>query len=118
MINNRQVNIWRGDEEPPTIYHVWIWKDLSLKLYNGTEWVTFIDDLSIIEQLNALLDRVFILEDFRENSTINGYKIKDNPTLDADDLKTASTGTFINADENVSNSLAKLDKLLDIEIIE
>lgn len=118
MINNRQVNIWRGDEEPPTIYHVWIWKDLSLKLYNGTEWVTFIDDLSIIEQLNALLDRVFILEDFRENSTINGYKIKDNPTLDADDLKTASTGTFINADEKVSNSLAKLDKLLDIEIIE
>lgn len=118
MINNRQVNIWRGDQEPPTIYHIWIWKDLSLKLYNGTEWVTFIDDLSIVEQLNALLDRVASLEDFRENSTINGYKIERNPVLDADDLKTASSGTFIIADENISDSLAKLDKLLDIEIIE
>ena len=52
------------------------------------------------------------------NSTVNGYKIKDNPVLDADDLKSAKTGQFIKDDDNVSDALLKLDNLLDIEIIE
>jgi len=52
------------------------------------------------------------------NSTINGLNIKDNPVLNATNLKTASSGVFIDENENVSDTLKKLDKLLDIEIIE
>ena len=48
MIKNKQVNMWRGSEEPPTIYHVWIKDDLTIELYNGSEWeFTFIDDISL-----------------------------------------------------------------------
>lgn len=118
MINNRQVNVWRGSDPPPTIYHVWIWDDLALKLYDGTEWVTFIDDASIISQINAILNRITALEDFMNNSTVNGYKIKTNPILDADDIKSAKSGVFITNNDNVSDALIKIDNLLDIEIIE
>lgn len=118
MINNKQVNIWRGSDPPPTIYHVWIWNDLAIKLYDGTEWVTFTDNVSLINQLNALLERVIALEDFMNSSTINNYKIKNNPVLDAKDLKTANSGNFINANDNIADTLSKIDKLLDIEIIE
>ena len=118
MINNRQVNIWRGNEEPPTIYHVWIYNDLSIKLYNGTEWVTFTDNAFVIDTLNQLLGRIDELEDFMDNSTINGHKIKDNPVLTAIDLRAANSGIFINTNDDVSSALMKLDKLLDIEIIE
>lgn len=118
MINNKQVNIWRGDQEPPTIYHVWIWQDLALKLYNGSEWVTFIDDVSIINKINEMVLQIEALENFMNDSTINGYKVKNNPILSALDIKSANTGTFINTNDDVSNALMKLDKLLDIEIIE
>jgi hypothetical protein len=53
-----------------------------------------------------------------DNSTINGHKIKDNPVLTAIDLKAANSGIFINTNDDVSSALMKLDKLLDIEIIE
>jgi hypothetical protein len=52
------------------------------------------------------------------NSTVNGYNIKNNPVLKASDLKTNVSGTFVNINDTVSNALSKLDKLLDIEIIE
>ena len=118
MINNRQVNIWRGDSEPPTIYHIWIESDLALKLYNGEEWVTFIDDTSLIEKINAILERVDELENFMDNATVNSYKVKDNPVLDATDLKTVSSGVFIQPNESIADSLLKLSKLLDTQIIE
>jgi hypothetical protein len=44
IILNKQVNVWRGPSEPPTIYHVWICDNRLLKLYNGEEWVTFLDN--------------------------------------------------------------------------
>lgn len=118
MINNKQVNIWRGDIEPPTIYHVWIENDLVLKLYDGTEWVVFLDDATVIEKINQLIDKVNDLENFMNNATINSYKVKDNPTLDAEDLKTVSDGVFIKQNESIASSLLKLDKLLDTQIIE
>ena len=38
MINNRQVNLWRGNQEPPTIYHIWIKDNNKLLLYDGNNW--------------------------------------------------------------------------------
>lgn len=118
MINNKQVSLWRGSDPPPTIYHVWILDNLILKIYNGTEWVVFSDEITLIQRINELVDRVTDLELFMNNSTINGFNIKDNPVLNATNLKTASSGVFIDENENVSDTLKKLDKLLDIEIIE
>ncbi len=118
MINNKQVNIWRGDQEPPTIYHVWIYNDLVLKLYDGNEWVTFLDDASVITKLNEVINKVDSLEEFMNNSTINNHKIKDNPVLDGTDLKTASSGLYIQQDNTIANALSKLDKLLQTEIIQ
>lgn len=118
MITNKQVNIWRGDSAPPTIYHVWIENDLVLKLHNGTEWIVFLDDATLIEKINQLVEKVDDLENFMDTATINNYKVKDNPILDAEDLKTISNGTFIKQNESIASSLLKLDKLLDTQIIE
>jgi hypothetical protein len=42
MINNRQVNLWRGESAPPTLFHVWITKDNVIKVYDDEkkEWVS------------------------------------------------------------------------------
>ena len=48
IILNKQVNVWRGPSEPPTIYHVWIYDNRLLKLHNGTEWVTFLDNPGLV----------------------------------------------------------------------
>lgn len=45
LVNNRQVNIWRGSDVPPTIHHVWIKNDTSLHLYESAsqQWVSFLE---------------------------------------------------------------------------
>lgn len=45
LVNNRQVNIWRGSDEPPTIHHVWIRNETSLYLYDSSveQWVSFME---------------------------------------------------------------------------
>lgn len=43
IILNKQVNVWRGPNEPPTIYHVWIYDNKTLKLHDGQSWKTFLD---------------------------------------------------------------------------
>jgi hypothetical protein len=35
ILLNKQVNVWRGSSEPPTIYHVWISDNQTLKLHDG-----------------------------------------------------------------------------------
>lgn len=44
IINNKQVNIWRGADPPPTIYHIWINQQRQLCLYDGEKWVAFLDN--------------------------------------------------------------------------
>lgn len=118
MINNRQVNIWRGTKEPPTIYHVWIFDDLTIKLHNGTEWVTFIDNFEVIDKINQILESIETLENFMDNSTINGYKVKTNPVLNGLDLEVKKKGSFIEENENVTNAIMTLDELFRTQIIE
>lgn len=121
IIDNKQVNIWRGSLDPPTIYHVWIKDDSKMLLYNGEEWVIFIDDLTTVQRINELYDQVQTINqsvNSLNNNTINNKKIINNPILEASDLVLNRSGTFINSNENVANTIVGLDTLLNTQIIE
>lgn len=53
IILNKQVNVWRGPNEPPTIYHVWISNNQTLKLHDGKQWQTFLDNLGLTVSTNT-----------------------------------------------------------------
>ena len=57
MINNRQVNLWRGNQEPPTIYHIWIKDNNKLLLYDGNNWKTFLDNESAVAAIQEALKK-------------------------------------------------------------
>lgn len=113
MINNRQVNLWRGSDPPPTIYHIWV-KDNKMLLYDGNEWITFVDDVTTIERINALIDRVENIE----NYTINGKLIKNNPVLSGNDIKSEANGNYINSQQKIKDSLSAIDSILTTQTIE
>lgn len=120
MVNNKQVNIWRGDAIPPTIYHVWIY-DTRMLLYNGTDWVVFLDDAATINKINALTARVDQIDseiDTIKSYTINTKPINTNPVLSGSDIKSASNGTFIEQTDSLSDALSIIDTLLTSQIIE
>ena len=121
MIDNKQVNIWRGSLDPPTIYHVWIQDDSKMLLYNGTEWIIFIDDITTVQRINELYNQVQqIGQDLTSlsNNTVNNKKIKDNPVLGGSDIILNRNGTFINSSDNISDAIVKIDTLLSTQIIE
>ena len=121
IINNKQVNLWRGTSVPPTIYHIWIYNDTQMKVYDGTQWVVFIDDAATIEKINQLIERVDKLEqDLSDlsSSTVNGKEISTNPILDVRDLKLQQDGTYVDPVNSLSTSIIKLDTLLSTQIIE
>ena len=121
MVNNKQVNIWRGDSIPPTIYHVWIFNNTRMLLYNGSEWVVFIDDLATVQKINQLTARVDAIEiqvDNLENKTVNSIPIKNNPVLTGDNINLNKSGTYVTSTNKVSDSIIKLDTLLTTQIIE
>lgn len=89
MINNKQVNLWRGSDPPPTFYHIWIYDNKEMRLYNGTEWVTFVDELFILEKLNLLEKKIIENKESIDkitNFTINNKQISANPILNAGDI--------------------------------
>ena len=53
ILLNKQVNVWRGDQEPPTIYHVWISGSQTLKIHDGTQWQTFLDNPGLSVSTNT-----------------------------------------------------------------
>lgn len=106
MINNRQVNLWRGNQEPPTIYHIWIKDNSKMLLYDGEEWVVFLDNKDILDRINEFLD-----------STVNGKPIKDNPVLDGTDINLGSNGTFVSSNNTIAENVLRLDTLLTTQII-
>lgn len=121
IINDKQVNLWRGTSVPPTIYHIWIYNDTQMKVYDGTQWVVFIDDAATIEKINQLIERVDALErDVSDlgSSTVNGKQISTNPVLDGRDLKIEQDGTYVDPVNSLSTSIIKLDTLLSTQIIE
>lgn len=120
MINNKQVNIWRGDDTPPTIYHIWLNNQHRMLVFDGTEWVVFLDNADVIKQIEEMMKQI---DKIRQevtalgDKTINNKPIKDNPVLNSSDLLLDTTGHFIK-NGTITESLLRLDKLLTTQIIE
>lgn len=121
MVNNKQVNFWRGDTTPPTIYHIWIRDNSKMLLYDGSKWVVFLDNKEIIEAVNKFqkaLDDMQSQINELGNKTVNRKPIKNNPVLDGSDILNTSNGNFISKNDTISNALIKLDHLLTTQIFE
>lgn len=121
MINNKRVNVWRGNEVPPTIYDVWIKDNTKLLLYNGVEWVIFIDNVETVQKINELTSRIDNIEQTIQgidDHTINGKHIRDNPVLNSDDLLTANQGNFVKESDTIGESIINFDTLLTTLILE
>jgi hypothetical protein len=117
MINNKQVNIWRGTDSPPTEYHVWIREgptSVRLLLFNGVEWVVFLDDAATIARVNELMQNV---AEFG-NKTINSKQISTNPVLGGEDLLVGQSGAYVSTNDSVTESILTLDSLFQTQIIE
>lgn len=118
MINNKQVNLWRGTDTPPTIYHIWVKDEAQLLLYNGSAWVVFIDDKKILEELGILKKLVESHDsDIKalKIATVNNIPILENPVLDASKIENSPQGFLGN---NVEESLLNINELFTTKIIE
>ena len=74
MVNNKQVNFWRGDMTPPTIYHIWIKDNSKMLLYDGEKWIVFLDNKEVIDILNKIQDMLDNMQnqiDDIGNKTVN-----------------------------------------------
>ena len=97
MVNNKQVNFWRGDMTPPTIYHIWIKDNSKMLLYDGEKWVVFLDNkeiIDILDKIQEMLDNMQAKIDEIGNKTVNKKPIKTNPVLDGTDILVNATGNY------------------------
>lgn len=121
MVNNKQVNFWRGDMTPPTIYHIWIKDNSKMLLYDGEKWVVFLDNreiIDILDKIQQLLDEMQAKIDEIENKTVNKKPIKTNPVLDGTDILINATGNYVIPTETLAQTALRLDNLLTTKIIE
>ena len=121
MVNNKQVNFWRGDMTPPTIYHIWIKDNSKMLLFDGTQWVIFLDNKEILDLINKVqekLDKMQAQITDLGNKTVNKKAIKDNPVLDGTDLLLGWTGNFVSATNTVAQTAKRFDELFTTQIIE
>ena len=121
MVNNKQVNFWRGDMTPPTIYHIWIKDNSKMLLYDGEKWVVFLDNkeiIDILDKVQQLLDEMQAKIDEIENKTVNKKPIKTNPVLDGTDILINATGNYVIPTETLAQTALRLDNLLSTKIIE
>ena len=121
MINNKQVNLWRGDQEPPTLYHIWLKDNKQLLLYTGTEWKVFLDSSDTLEQIEEIFNLLVSLQNqinTINNNTINNKKISSNPVLDSQDIKIKTSGNFVQTNKTVDETIILIDQLLTTQIIE
>ena len=121
MVNNKQVNFWRGDMTPPTIYHIWIKDNSKMLLYDGEKWVVFLDNkeiINILDKIQEMLDNMQDKIDEIENKTVNRKPIKTNPVLDGTDILVNATGNYVIPTETLAQTALRLDNLLSTKIIE
>ena len=121
MVNNKQVNFWRGDSTPPTIYHIWIKDNSKMLLYDGSQWIVFLDNKEIIDILDntqKLLDNMQQQINDVGNKTINNKAIKTNPVLNGNDILINANGNYIISNETLAQTASRLDNLLTTKIIE
>lgn len=121
MVNNKQVNFWRGDMTPPTIYHIWIKDNSKMLLYDSEKWVVFLDNKEIIDIIDKVQERLDDLQkEINElgDKTVNRKAIKTNPVLDGTDIAIQSSGNFIISTETLAQTALRFDSLLTTKIIE
>lgn len=121
MVNNKQVNFWRGDMTPPTIYHIWIKDNSKMLLYDGEKWVVFLDNkeiINILDKIQEMLDNMQDKIDEIVNKTVNKKPIKTNPVLDGTDILVNATGNYVIPTETLAQTALRLDNLLSTKIIE
>lgn len=121
MVNNKQVNFWRGDMTPPTIYHIWIKDNSKMLLYDGEKWVVFLDNkeiIDILDKIQEMLDNMQDKIDEIRNKTVNKKPIKTNPVLDGTDILVNATGNYVIPTETLAQTALRLDNLLSTKIIE
>lgn len=111
MIKNKQVNLWRGNEEPPTLYHIWF-KDEQLLLRYDEEvkdWVVFLDSGHIVDIITEFLNTI-------DSMSINGHPLSDSPVLDGSDLLVGQNGHYVKQDDTLQEATLKLDSLLTTKV--
>ena len=113
MIQNKQVNIWRGNDPPPTLYHIWFKDESQLLRYDDDlkDWVIFLDGDRIIKIISDFMDTI-------DNFSINGYPITDSPVLNGSDIKLDQNGHYVKKEDTLQQATLKLDSLLTTKIYE
>lgn len=111
MIKNKQVNIWRGTDPPPTLYHIWFKDEELLLRYDEAEkdWVMFLDSGGITKVIADFVRSI-------DNLTINGHPIANSPVLDGSDIKVGQNGHYIKTNDTLQEAALKLDSLLTTEV--
>lgn len=111
MIQNKQVNLWRGTDPPPTLYHIWFKDESQLLRYDETikDWVVFLDSGEIIKLISDFMDRI-------DRLSINGYPLSESPILDASDLLVGQDGHYIKKENTLKQATLKLDSLLTTKV--
>ena len=113
MIQNKQVNIWRGPDTPPTLYHIWFKDESQLLRYNenNRKWEVFLDSTNIVNIIKEFMDAI-------ENISINGYLLTENPVLDGHDLLLGVDGHYTKKEDTLQQATLKLDSLLTTKVYE
>lgn len=111
MIQNKQVNIWRGNDAPPTLYHIWFKDERQLLRYDEKlkDWVVFLDSTQIVELIKDFMDAL-------DNLTINGYPITESVVLDGSDLLVGQDGHYVKKENTLQQATLKLDSLLTTKV--
>ena len=111
MIQNKQVNLWRGNDSPPTLYHIWFKDESQLLRYDETvkDWVVFLDSGEIVRIISEFLDVI-------DNISVNGHPLTENPVLDGSDLLVGQDGHYIKKENTLQQATLKLDSLLTTKV--
>lgn len=111
MIQNKQVSIWRGSSEPPTLYHLWFRNETELLRYDDKQnkWVIFLDGSNLDKKISQFFEVL-------SQITVNGYSVMDSPELNGEDIKINIEGNYIKRDDTVAEALATLDALMTTKV--
>ena len=111
MIQNKQISIWRGNSEPPTLYHIWFKNESQLLRYDDSlkDWVIFLDANTLNQKIAEFLAQL-------DGLAINNKPIIDSPVLDGTDLKITFEGNYLTEGQTVDSALQTIDALLTTKV--
>lgn len=115
MIENKQVNLWRGNQEPPTLYHIWLKDESQLLRYDeeSKDWVVFLDSKEIGKIISDFMSNLNVLL----SGSINGHPISENPVLNASDLLVNQDGNYYKSTNNLREVAKIFDDLMTTQIL-